>query len=116
MTSRFQRLNSPPCVRATPTRLSIANVPVETAMIGGADHMYTGEEAQVARVIGERVHRVVRAHDADGRINCAGSARWIAVAQRERPKAELHARGRGTARVGHHAADTIRTLWFRRSS
>lgn len=48
-------------VRATPTRLSIANVHVETAMIAGADHMYTGDEAQVARVIGEWVRRAVLA-------------------------------------------------------
>jgi predicted alpha/beta-hydrolase family hydrolase len=48
-------------VGATPTRLSMANLRIETAMIGGADHMYTGEEAQVARVIGEWVRRAVLA-------------------------------------------------------
>ena len=34
---------------------------VETALIDRADHMYTGEERQVAGVIDEWVHRVVLA-------------------------------------------------------
>jgi pimeloyl-ACP methyl ester carboxylesterase len=38
--------------RSNPTRVS-------TAMIRNADHMYTGEEAQVARVIGDWADRVV---------------------------------------------------------
>lgn len=48
-------------VRTTPARLSVPNLRVDTAMIGGADHMYTGEEPQVARVIGEWIRRAVLA-------------------------------------------------------
>ena len=46
-------------VRATPARLSLPTLRVDTALIDGADHMYTGEEAQVARVIDDWVRRAV---------------------------------------------------------
>lgn len=38
-------------VKTTPSRLAITNLRVDTALIADADHMYTGEEARVARVI-----------------------------------------------------------------
>ena len=46
-------------VKATPTRLSMMTLRVDTALIDGADHMYTGEERQVAGVIDGWVRRVV---------------------------------------------------------
>lgn len=46
-------------VASAPERLSIAGAHVETLMVDGADHMYTGEEAQVAAAIGDWVSRVV---------------------------------------------------------
>lgn len=46
-------------VKATPARLSMTTLRVETALIDGADHMYTGEERQVARVIDGWVRRAV---------------------------------------------------------
>jgi pimeloyl-ACP methyl ester carboxylesterase len=48
-------------VKATPTRLSISTLRVDTALIDGADHMYTGEEGQVARLIDGWVRRAVLA-------------------------------------------------------
>lgn len=48
-------------VKATPARLSISNLRVDTALIDGADHMYTGEEDQVARVVDAWVRRAVLA-------------------------------------------------------
>jgi pimeloyl-ACP methyl ester carboxylesterase len=44
-------------VRSAPRRLSSPALQVDTAMIGGADHMYTGEEAQVADVIAGWISR-----------------------------------------------------------
>jgi pimeloyl-ACP methyl ester carboxylesterase len=38
-------------VESAPARLSRPELRVETALIDGADHMYTGEERQVAQVI-----------------------------------------------------------------
>ena len=38
-------------VKSAPTRLSLPDLKIETAMIKGADHMYTGEEIQVAELI-----------------------------------------------------------------
>ncbi len=46
-------------VKATPTRLAMTTLRVDTALIDGADHMYTGEERQVARVIDGWVRRAV---------------------------------------------------------
>ncbi len=46
-------------IRSAPRRLSIDTLRVEAVMIDGADHMYTGEEARVAGVIGDWVRRVV---------------------------------------------------------
>lgn len=46
-------------VASAPTRLSLGDVRFDTRMIDGADHMYTGEEDQVARVISEWVSRVL---------------------------------------------------------
>jgi pimeloyl-ACP methyl ester carboxylesterase len=48
-------------VRSAPARLSIKELAVETRMIDGADHMYTGEEAQVAAVISDWANRVLSA-------------------------------------------------------
>ncbi|HTV02230.1 MAG TPA: alpha/beta hydrolase [Luteitalea sp.] len=46
-------------VQSAPSRLSLSAQPVETTMIGLADHMYTGEEAKVAGVIASWIDRVV---------------------------------------------------------
>lgn len=44
-------------LNAAQARLSNETPIIETALIHGADHMYTGEEAQVARVIDSWVRR-----------------------------------------------------------
>jgi pimeloyl-ACP methyl ester carboxylesterase len=46
-------------IKAAPARLSIPGLAVETRLIEGADHMYTGEEAQVAAVISDWARRVL---------------------------------------------------------
>jgi len=46
-------------VRASVNRYAAGAVQVETSMIDGADHMYTGEEAQVAQLISEWIDRDV---------------------------------------------------------
>lgn len=48
-------------VRSAPARLSIKALAIETRMIDGADHMYTGEEGQVAAVISDWASRVLAA-------------------------------------------------------
>lgn len=48
-------------VDTTASRLQLVNLRVETTMIDGADHMYTGEEAQVAETIANWVRREVLA-------------------------------------------------------
>jgi pimeloyl-ACP methyl ester carboxylesterase len=47
-------------IASAPHRLSIDNAQVETSMIDGADHMYTGAEEKVAAAISDWVNRVVR--------------------------------------------------------
>lgn len=42
---------------------------VDTAMIRNGDHMYTGEEAQVAQTIADWMDRVVRAQPGSGRVS-----------------------------------------------
>jgi pimeloyl-ACP methyl ester carboxylesterase len=46
-------------VRSSPTRLSTGPGRIDTAIIQRADHMYTGEEAQVARVIADWAERAI---------------------------------------------------------
>jgi hypothetical protein len=46
-------------VRASVNKYAAGTVNVETSMIDRADHMYTGEEAQVAQVISEWIDRNV---------------------------------------------------------
>jgi hypothetical protein len=46
-------------VRSSRARLSSGPSRIDTAMVQRADHMYTGEEAQVARVIADWVDRAV---------------------------------------------------------
>lgn len=48
-------------VRSAPTRLSIADARIDTRLIEGADHMYTGAEDDVARVISEWANRALAA-------------------------------------------------------
>jgi pimeloyl-ACP methyl ester carboxylesterase len=43
-------------VRSAPARLSLPGLKVETAIVKGADHMYTGVERQVAMLISSWVH------------------------------------------------------------
>jgi pimeloyl-ACP methyl ester carboxylesterase len=46
-------------VRSSRARLSSGPIRIDTAMVQRADHMYTGEEARVARVIADWVDRAV---------------------------------------------------------
>jgi hypothetical protein len=46
-------------IKSAPARLSMPGLAVETRLIEGADHMYTGEEAQVAAVISDWARRVL---------------------------------------------------------
>jgi pimeloyl-ACP methyl ester carboxylesterase len=46
-------------VKASTARLSAGPRRIDTALISRGDHMYTGEEAQVAQVIGEWIDRAV---------------------------------------------------------
>jgi hypothetical protein len=46
-------------VRSSTTRLSRGPGRIDTAMIQRADHMYTGEEAQVAQVIADWIDRAI---------------------------------------------------------
>lgn len=50
-------------VRSAPSRLSMTGARFDTRMIHGADHMYTGEEDQVATVISEWATRELRADE-----------------------------------------------------
>lgn len=46
-------------VKSSPTRLGMTHLHIDTALVDGADHMYTGEEAEVARLIAQWVRRAV---------------------------------------------------------
>lgn len=46
-------------IKSAPARLSVPGLAVETHLIEGADHMYTGEEAQVAAVISDWARRML---------------------------------------------------------
>jgi pimeloyl-ACP methyl ester carboxylesterase len=51
-------------IRATPRRLATGPRRIDTATIARADHMYTGEEAQVAQVIADWLDRAVLSGEA----------------------------------------------------